>query len=192
MRAPCVFLWGFLQMLWSPCVFLCVYVCVLCVFICAVCLSICFAIDPSLLKCGSDVPDSCHWVIPFQVSVLVIDSIPLRRRNMIEIAKERQKYFLNLPSICVYSRKLRWLMWVYDPSWQSLRMVMPCLFILKCHCRKETWIAVWANEALVALLLPPSSSCKIWVFWTVSLTMVHWFIIVCCIFGFLWNGKNPA
>lgn len=54
----------------------------MCVRVCVYC-----AVDlrPSE-KCGLDVPDSWHWVISFQVSVLVINFIPLRQGNMIEIA----------------------------------------------------------------------------------------------------------
>ncbi len=90
MQAPCVFLWGFLQMLWSPCVFLCMYV----VASVSSVQCVCFAVDPCpSLKCGLNVPDSCHWVISVQDSVLVINFTPQRQRNMIEIAKEKTEIF---------------------------------------------------------------------------------------------------
>lgn len=58
-----------------------------------------------LLKCGLDVPDSSHWVNYFQVSVLVINFIPLRQCIMIEIAKEKTEKNMSLisPSLCGFS-----------------------------------------------------------------------------------------
>lgn len=78
-----VCLWGFLQMLWSQCVSVCTcYVCVCsCVYLCNRLENLLCSRSLSLLKCGLDDPESCHWVISFQVSVIVIDSIPLRQQN---------------------------------------------------------------------------------------------------------------
>lgn len=40
--------------------------------------AVCSTVDPSpSYKCGSDVPESSHWEISFQVSVLVINRVAL-------------------------------------------------------------------------------------------------------------------
>lgn len=79
---------------------------------------------------------------------------------MIEIATEKTRiFFLIYLSLCVYSRKLRWLMWLCDPSWSLLVMVVSVHFKMSLHKMDQiSCVTNWANYGVTTLLLPPSDS----------------------------------